>query len=129
MLKIGSCSHWSRHASLAVANAQETLVYSFEPDLQGFVGNGPLTPSLETSGLGATHGSNSMKAVHAQFNGFAGASRTNIPAGFPNDPSDPGIDFLRFDLTLTSRFAPRPVPGQAFPRLPLGPHFLWDVAR
>ena len=98
-----------------VANGQETLVYSFEPDLQGFVGNGPLTPSLETSGLGATHGSNSMKAVHARFNGFAGAITQNIPAGFPNDPSDPGIDFLRFDLTLTSRFAPPatdpPTPG------------------
>jgi hypothetical protein len=95
--------------------AQQILVYSFEPDLQGFVGNGPLTPTLETSGLGATHGSNSMKAVHARFNGFAGAITMNIPAGFPDDPSDPGIDFLRFDLTLTSRFAPPstdpPTPG------------------
>ena len=56
-----------------------------------------------------------MKAVHARFNGFAGAITQNIPAGFPNDPSDPGIDFLRFDLTLTSRFAPPatdpPTPG------------------
>jgi hypothetical protein len=102
-------------AGTSSSTAQETLVYSFEPDLQGFVGNGPITPTLETSGLGATDGSNSMKVVHAMFNGFAGVITQNIPAGFPNDPSDPGIDFLRFDLTLTSRFAPPatdpPTPG------------------
>jgi len=90
------------------ARAQETLVYSFEPDLEGFTGNpaGPaITLSQETSGLGATHGSNSLKVVHARFNGFAGATTQNLPAAF-NDPL--GLDFLRFDLTLTSRFSPEP---------------------
>ena len=38
--------------------------------------------------------------------GLRVAITSNLPAGFPNDPSDPGIDFLRFDLTLASRFAP-----------------------
>jgi hypothetical protein len=39
-------------------HAQETLVYSFEPDLEGFFGEPvvAITPSHETSGLGATHG-------------------------------------------------------------------------
>jgi hypothetical protein len=97
-----------------VANGQETLVYSFEPDLEGFGSNpaGVMTLSQETSGLGATHGSNSMKVVHARFNGFAGAITMNVPEAFPNHPDDPGIDFVRYDLTLTSRFSPPDaVPG------------------
>jgi hypothetical protein len=89
-----------------VANAQQTQVYSFEPDLEGFISNPAgtaITLSHETSGLGATHGENSMKVTHARFNGFAGATTQNVPPAFL-DPL--GIDFLRFNLTNTNRFAP-----------------------
>jgi hypothetical protein len=88
-----------------VATAQETLLYSFEPDLEGFFTEPPvaMTVSHETSGLGSTNGSNSMKVTHVRFNGFAGARTTNIQPGFL-DPL--GIDFLRFDLTNTNRFSP-----------------------
>ncbi len=48
-----------------------------------------------------------MKVVHAQYNGFAGVITTNpLPASFPTDPNAPGIDYLRFDLTVTGRFSP-----------------------
>ncbi|MEX2306153.1 MAG: hypothetical protein WD738_01080 [Pirellulales bacterium] len=91
-----------------IVDAQETLVYSFEPDLEGFF-SVPAAPTLtlshETSGLGATHGSNSMKFTHARFNGFAGARTANIHSAFL-DPL--GVDFVRFDLTNTNRFAPSP---------------------
>jgi hypothetical protein len=94
---------WSFEAALA----QETLVYSFEPDLEGFNPNpaGVITLSQETSGLGATNGANSMKVTHARFNGFAGALTQNLHPAF-NDPL--GLDFVRFDLTNTNRFAPEP---------------------
>jgi hypothetical protein len=91
-----------------VVDAQETLVYSFEPDLEGFF-SVPAAPTLtlshETSGLGATDGSNSMKFKHARFNGFAGARTANIHSAFL-DPL--GVDFVRLDLTNTNRFAPEP---------------------
>jgi hypothetical protein len=88
--------------------AQVTQAYSFEPDLQGFVGNPPsaaITLSLETSGLGATVGPNSMKVALADFAGFVGAQTANLHTAF-TDPL--GLDFLRFDLTNTNRFAPPP---------------------
>ena len=92
---------------VGAACGQESLVYSFETDLEGFFGvsAGAITPSLETSGLGATDGSNSMKVVHERFNGFAGVRTTTIPVAF-FDPL--GLDFVRFDLTNTNRFAPAP---------------------
>lgn len=88
------------------AHAQVTQAYSFEPDLEGFfaVGGG-LTVSHETSGLGATDGANSMKLEFTDFSSFAGARTTNIHPAF-NDPL--GVDFVRFDLTNTNRFAPPP---------------------
>src|SRR5690349_1937909 len=65
------------------ASAQDTRVYSFEPDLEGFHFNGGgLTVSQETSGIGATHGANSMKLEFADFSSFAGAETENIPAAF-----------------------------------------------
>jgi hypothetical protein len=86
--------------------------YSFEPDLQGFVGNpaGPaITVSLETSGLGATVGQNSMKVALADFTGFAGPQTPTLHPAF-SDPA--GLDFIRFDLTNTNRYVPPdPVPG------------------
>jgi hypothetical protein len=90
--------------------AQVTQVYSFEPDLEGFhLNGGGVTVSQETSGLGATSGSNSMKLEYADFATFSGAETENIHPAF-NDPL--GIDFVRFDLTNTNRFVPpNPQPG------------------
>jgi hypothetical protein len=95
----------------AVGSAQETLVYSFEPDLEGFAANGGgLTITHETSGLGATHGANSMKLAFTELSSFAGALTSNVHSAFL-DPL--GVDFLRFDLTNTNRFVPpNPVAGQ-----------------
>jgi hypothetical protein len=92
------------------ATAQVTQVYSFEPDLEGFhLNGGGVTVSHETSGLGATDGSNSMKLEYTDFSTFAGALTSNIPPAF-NDPL--GIDFVRFDFTNTNRFVPpEPQPG------------------
>jgi hypothetical protein len=94
----------------ATVSAQVTQVYSFEPDLEGFhLNGGGLTVSQETSGLGATSGSNSMKLEYADFSSFAGPETENIHPAF-NDPL--GIDFVRFDLTNTNRFVPpNPQPG------------------
>jgi hypothetical protein len=94
----------------ATVSAQETRVYSFEPDLEGFhLNGGGLTVSQETSGIGATHGANSMKLEFADFSSFAGPATENIPAAFL-DPL--GIDFIRLDLTNTNRFVPpTPQPG------------------
>ncbi|MCI0748817.1 MAG: PEP-CTERM sorting domain-containing protein [Verrucomicrobia subdivision 3 bacterium] len=90
----------------SAASAQITQVYSFEPDLEGFVFNGGgVTVSLETSGLGATDGLNSMKLDYTDFSSFAGAKTANIHPAF-NDPL--GVDFVRFDFTNTNRFAPPP---------------------
>ena len=92
------------------ATAQITQVYSFEPDLEGFVFNGGgLTVSHETSGLGATDGSNSMKLAFTDFSGFAGALTPNVHSAFL-DPL--GVDFVLFDFTNTNRFVPdNPQPG------------------
>jgi hypothetical protein len=94
------------------AAAQVTQVYSFEPDLEGFhLNGGGLTVSHESSGLGATDGSNSMKLEYADFSSFAGAitENENVHPAF-NDPL--GVDFVRFDLTNTNRFVPpEPQPG------------------
>jgi len=88
------------------ALAQTTQVYSFEPDLEGFAAvGGGLTVSHETSGLGATDGSNSIKLDFTSFSSFAGARTSNIHPAF-TDPL--GVDFLRFDFTNTNRFAPPP---------------------
>jgi hypothetical protein len=94
----------------ATVNAQATQVYSFEPDLEGFhLNGGGVTVSQETSGLGATSGSNSMKLQYADFSSFAGGLTENIHPAF-NDPL--GIDFVLFDLTNTNRFVPpSPQPG------------------
>ena len=92
------------------AAAQITQVYSFEPDLEGFVFNGGgLAVSHETSGLGATDGSNSMKLEFTDFSGFAGALTSNVHDAFL-DPL--GVDFVLFDFTNTNRFVPdSPQPG------------------
>ena len=92
------------------ATAQVTQVYSFEPDLEGFgLNGGGVAVSHETSGVGATDGSNSMKLEYTDFSSFAGAITSNIHPAF-NDPL--GVDFVRFDFTNTNRFVPpNPQPG------------------
>jgi hypothetical protein len=99
----------SLHCAAGVS-AQETRVYSFEPDLEGFgLNGGGVTVSHETSGIGATHGTNSMKLEYADFSSFAGAATANIHPAF-NDPL--GLDFVRMDFTNTNRFVPpTPEPG------------------
>src|SRR3954468_6837150 len=94
----------------ATVSAQTTQVYSFEPDLEGFhLNGGGVTVSQETSGLGATSGSNSMKLEYADFATFAAAETEIIKPAF-NDPL--GVDFVRFDLTNTNRYVPpNPQPG------------------
>jgi hypothetical protein len=94
----------------STVSAQVTQVYSFEPDLEGFHANGGgVTVDHETSGLGATSGSNSMKLEYADFSTFAGPLTENVHPAF-NDPL--GIDFVRFDLTNTNRYVPpNPQPG------------------
>jgi len=89
----------------------DTQVYSFEPDLQGFHANGGgVTVDLQTGGLGATSGTNSMKLDFADTSTFAGGLTESIHSAF-NDPL--GLDFVRFDLTNTNRFVPpNPVIGQ-----------------
>ena len=97
-------------SSAGAATAQVTQVYSFEPDLEGFVFNGGgLAVSHETSGLGVTDGLNSMKLEFADFSTFAGALTSNVHPEFTNPL---GVDFVRFDFTNTNRFVPPdPQPG------------------
>jgi hypothetical protein len=95
-------------------HAQIFQAYTFEPDLQGFVGNADnpswVTVSLETSGLGATVGPNSMKVAIADVGGFVGAQTENLHSVFTDGQ---GLDAIRFDLTNTNRYVPpMPVPGQ-----------------
>jgi hypothetical protein len=105
LLALGLVIHCASRVS-----AQETRVYSFEPDLEGFhLNGGGLTVSQETSGIGATHGTNSMKLEFADFSSFAGPITENIHPAF-NDPL--GVDFVRVDFTNTNRFVPpSPQPG------------------
>src|SRR6185436_1155988 len=65
--------------------------------------SGHLTISQETSGLGATSGSNSLKLEYEDAAGFSGPLTSNIHPAF-YDPL--GIDFVRFDLTNTNRYVP-----------------------
>ena len=77
-----------------MAEGADTLVYSFEPDLEGFDANGGLTVSQDT--IGATEGAHSMKVVIPSA-GFSGA-RGNILHPAIGDP--PGMDHVLFDLTM-----------------------------
>jgi hypothetical protein len=91
-----------------VARAQVVQAYGFQPGLQGFTGNpatSAITVSHETSGIGASSDPNSMKVALADFAGFVGALTSDIHPGFL-DPL--GLEFVRFDLTNTNRFAPPP---------------------
>jgi hypothetical protein len=84
----------------APAQAVDTLVYSFEPDLEGFgpnpAGNFPVTQDT----IGATDGAHSMK-VELTGQTFVGALTENLHPAI-GDP--PGLDHVTFDLTLTEAF-------------------------
>jgi hypothetical protein len=81
------------------ANCSETLVYSFESGLEGFVANGGgITVSQDT--IGATEGSSSLK-VAITGPTFVGA---NTPLLHPAIGDPPGLDYVKFDLTITEPF-------------------------
>ena len=81
------------------AHAQDTLVYSFEPDLEGFGPNGAgITVTQDT--IGATEGTNSMKVAMTGPT-FVGALTGNL---HPDIGDPPGLDHVTFDMTLTDPF-------------------------
>ena len=87
--------------------SQVTLAYLFEPDLQSFTGNSQsaaITLNFETSGVAATVGPNSVKVELADFAGFGEAVTDNIHPGFTDSLV---LDFIRFDVTNTNRYAPQ----------------------
>lgn len=76
------------------------LAYSFESDLQGFAANGGgISVNLDT--IGATEGTQSMEVAIVQGATFVGALTDELEP-FIGDP--PGLDFIRFDLTITEMF-------------------------
>jgi len=90
-----------------------TPMYTFESGLQGFTNNPAsfgTTVSLNTDTNFVSQGTQSMKIDLADFASFEGILTSEIDTGILNDP--PGVDFLRFDLINTNRFAPEnPEPG------------------
>lgn len=84
----------------AIESHAVDLAYSFETDLQGFGPNG-LGVTVTSDTIGATEGTNSMKVSIVAPATFVGAATTQLEP-FIGDP--PGLDFLLFDLTLTSAF-------------------------
>lgn len=84
----------------SAARADLTQVYSFETDLQGFGPNGfGVTISHDT--IGATDGAQSMKMSITQQGTFVGALTGDLA---PEIGDPPGMDVVRFDLTLTEAF-------------------------
>jgi hypothetical protein len=81
------------------ASCQETLVYSFESGLEGFVANGGgITVSQDT--IGATEGTQSLKMALTGPT-FVGAY---TPMLHPAIGDPPGLDYVKFDLTITEPF-------------------------
>jgi hypothetical protein len=79
--------------------AQDTLVYSFEPDLEGFHPNGAgITITQDT--IGTTEGTSSMKVAMTGPT-FVGALTEDLNPAI-GDP--PGLDHVTFDMTLTDPF-------------------------
>jgi hypothetical protein len=89
----------------AVSSAADTLIHSFETDIEGFEPNGGIFTVAQDT-IGATEGTHSMK-VALTGHGFVGAQTAVIPAAF-GDP--PGLDYVKFDVTLPVAF---PDPGFA----------------
>jgi hypothetical protein len=80
--------------------AEVTLAYSFENDLEGFGPNGGgVTITHDT--IGATDGTMSMKMALVQGATFVGALTGSLA---PQIGDPPGMDVVRFDLTITEAF-------------------------
>jgi hypothetical protein len=84
----------------AEAQAVVTLVYSFEPDLEGFAPNGAGITVTHENTIGVTEGTNSMK-VALTGPTFVGAQTALLHPAI-GDP--PGLDHVSFDLTITEPF-------------------------
>ncbi len=125
MKRIGQCNTvrhlWRFPAIIALLSglnlaahvrASETLVYSFEDGLDGFAMNGGfVTDTVSQDTIGATDGTHSLKISAPVGPGFFGALTSTLPAAI-GDP--PGIDYIAFDMTVTSPFGPGgDVPGFA----------------
>jgi hypothetical protein len=82
------------------AQAEMTLVYSFESDLEGFGPNGGgVTIAQDT--IGATEGTGSLRMQIVQGATFVGALTGNLK---PEVGDPPGMDAIVFDLTITQQF-------------------------
>jgi hypothetical protein len=82
------------------ARADLTLAYSFETGLEGFAPNGGGTTITQDT-IGATDGTQSMKFAIVQGATFVGALTGNLA---PQIGDPPGLEVVRFDLTLTEAF-------------------------
>ena len=85
-------------------SAQVTQVYSFEPGLEGFAPNGGGIMVAQDT-IGATDGTSSMKVSIVSGASFVGALTGNLAPAI-GDP--PGVDFVRFDLTILEQFPTEP---------------------
>jgi hypothetical protein len=86
--------------SAAISHAADTLINSFETGLDGFSNNGfGLTVAQDT--IGATEGTHSLKVAMTGPT-FVGAQTETLHPAF-GDP--PGLDYIKFDLTLPQKFA------------------------
>jgi hypothetical protein len=86
----------------------QTLVYSFEDDLEGFANNGGGTQVSQDT-IGATEGMGSMKVTVSSGATFVGALTNMLHPAIENPGSlGTGIDHVLFDLTITEEFAPPP---------------------
>jgi hypothetical protein len=92
-------------SGVASVRASESLLYSFENDVEGFAANGGGTYTQDT--VGATDGQHSLK-VFAFGPGFFGGLTTTFPPAL-GDP--PGVDYISFDMTLTSEYGAGQDPG------------------
>ncbi|MEM9658117.1 MAG: hypothetical protein AAF961_07130, partial [Planctomycetota bacterium] len=85
-------------------SAQGTLVYSFEPDLEGFFGNG-FGATTDQDEIGATEGVSSMRLEIVEGATFVGALTDDLA---PEIGDPPGMDFVVFDLTILEEFPSEP---------------------
>ena len=90
-------------SGMSAAHAQLNLAYSFETGLEGFAPNpSSVNITVTQDTIGATDGANSMKLELNAGATFEGALGSSPPAVIDNPP---GVEIVRFDLTLTEAFA------------------------
>jgi hypothetical protein len=104
LAKLAACAAVLAASSGLDANpaaAADTLVYSFETDLEGFAANGGgVTVTQDT--IGVTNGASSMKVTAVSGQTFYGANTGMLHPAI-GDP--PGLDHVTFDLTITEEYA------------------------